>query len=145
MATPGFFRLAFIASMVTSTIAASIWLLIIAAMLGGPPISRIVSGSMFCSLKNPRSIATKYGSEDAVGNTPTFTLSCATAAGPEPVITAATRTAIAPNVLNSFGIVPLRPSPDLTRDRASPCRFPPNGDKQTRSRRHPTPMEPGAR
>ena len=88
--------------MVTSTIAASIWLLIIAAMLGGPPISRIVSGSMFCSLKNPRSIATKYGSEDAVGNTPTFTLSCATAAGPEPAITAATRTAIAPNVLNEL-------------------------------------------
>src|SRR3954453_2385747 len=89
-------------------------------MLGGPPISRIVSGSMFCSLKNPRSIATKYGSEDAVGNTPTFTLSCATAAEPEPVSTAATRTAIAPNVLNSFGIVPLRPSPDLTG--AAPCR-----------------------
>src|SRR6478672_6188576 len=78
MATPGFLRLAFIASIVT-----------------------------------------KYGSEDAVGNTPTFTLSCATAAGPEPTITAATRTAIAPNVLNSFGIVPLRPSPDLTRDQAS--------------------------
>ena len=92
MATPGFLRLAFIASMVTSTIAASIWLLIIAAMLGGPPISRMVSGSMFCSLKNPRSIATKYGSEDAVGNTPTFTLSCATAVWPEPAITAATRT-----------------------------------------------------
>ena len=59
MATPRFLRLAFIASMVTSTIAASIWLLIIAAMFAGPPMSRIVSGPMFCSLKKPRSIATK--------------------------------------------------------------------------------------
>ena len=51
---------------------------------------------MFCSLKNPRSIATKYGSEDAVGNTPTFTLSCATAAGPEPVVTGFARVEIPP-------------------------------------------------
>src|SRR5258705_5481610 len=66
----------------------------------------MVSGSMFCSLKNPRSIATKYGSEDAVGNTPTFTLSCATAVWPEPAIKPATRTTIVPSVFNpSFGIV----------------------------------------
>src|ERR1700720_2492005 len=83
MATPGFLRLAFIASIVTSTTAASIWLLIMAAMLGGPPMRRMVSGSIFCSLKNPRSMATKYGSDDAVGNTPTLTLSCATACCPK--------------------------------------------------------------
>src|SRR5260370_710536 len=88
MATLGFLILAFIASMVTSTMAASIWLLIIAAMLGGPPMSRMVSGSMFCSLKNPRSIATKYGSEEAVGNTPTLTLSCAAAPWPNAAVTA---------------------------------------------------------
>ena len=59
IATPGFFRLAFSPSSVTSTAETSIWLVISAATLGGPPISRIISGSMFCSLKKPRSIATK--------------------------------------------------------------------------------------
>jgi len=34
-------------------------LLIIAAIFGGPPIKRMVSGSMPCSLKKARSIATK--------------------------------------------------------------------------------------
>src|SRR6266403_1312841 len=52
-------------------------------LIGGPPMSRMVSGSMFCSLKNPRSMATKYGSEEAVGNTPTLTLSCAAAPWPK--------------------------------------------------------------
>ena len=59
MATPGFFRSAFMPSIVTSTAAASIWLVIMAATFGGPPISRTISGSMFCSLKKPRSSATK--------------------------------------------------------------------------------------
>ena len=145
MATPGFLRLAFIASMVTSTIAASIWLLIIAAMLGGPPISRIVSGSMFCSLKNPRSIATKYGSEDAVGNTPTFTLSCATAAWPEPAITAATRTTIAPSVFNpSFGIVtPPSISGSCARDGAAPV--PLTSERESSTRERGPPYSNGAR
>src|SRR3954469_23833333 len=51
IATPGFLMFAFMPSMVTSTAAASIWLVIIAATLGGPPMSRIISGSMFTSLK----------------------------------------------------------------------------------------------
>ena len=50
-----------------------------AATFGGPPIRRIVSGSMFCSLKKPFSSATKYGSDELTGNTPTLTLSCAAA------------------------------------------------------------------
>jgi hypothetical protein len=44
---------------VTSTAETSIWLVIMAATFGGPPISFVISGSMFCSLKNPRSSATK--------------------------------------------------------------------------------------
>ncbi len=59
IATPGFLMLAFMPSMVTSTAAASIWLVIMAATLGGPPIRRTISVSMFCSLKKPRSTATK--------------------------------------------------------------------------------------
>src|ERR1700730_17401450 len=81
------------ASRVTSTAATSIWLVIMAAMLGGPPISRMVSGSMFCSLKKPRSSATKYGSEELTGKTPTLTLSWA-AAGPAPTAVAATTASI---------------------------------------------------
>src|ERR1700688_1585873 len=77
MATPGFFTLAFSPSSVTRTAETSIWLVIIAATLGGPPINFVISGSMFCSLKNPRSSATKYGSEELTGNTPTVTLSWA--------------------------------------------------------------------
>ncbi len=46
-------------SIVTSTAAASIWFVIIAATFGGPPMSRTISGSIFCSLKKPRSSATK--------------------------------------------------------------------------------------
>ena len=90
MATPGFLRLAFMPSIVTSTAEASIWLVISAATFGGPPISRIISGSMFCSLKKPRSSATKYGSDELTGNTPTLTLSCA-AAGSAASTIAATR------------------------------------------------------
>ncbi len=71
IATPGFFTSALRPSSVTSTAETSIWLVIIAATLGGPPISLIVSGSMFCSLKKPRSSATKYGSDELTGNTPT--------------------------------------------------------------------------
>ncbi len=59
IATPGFLRLAFMPSIVTSTAAASIWFVIIAATFGGPPMSRTISGSIFCSLKKPRSSATK--------------------------------------------------------------------------------------
>ncbi len=59
IATPGFFTLALRPSSVTSTAETSIWLVIIAATFGGPPISLVISGSMFCSLKKPRSSATK--------------------------------------------------------------------------------------
>src|SRR5664279_6353417 len=79
IATPGFFRLAFMPSIVTNTAAASIWLVIIAATFGGPPIRRVDSTSMFTSLMKPRSIATNRGSVEATGNTPTLTLSCAAA------------------------------------------------------------------
>src|SRR5882757_4046621 len=77
IATPGFLTLAFNPSSVTSTTETSIWLVIMAATFGGPPISLVISGSMFCSLKNPFSSATKYGSEELTGKTPTETLSCA--------------------------------------------------------------------
>jgi hypothetical protein len=91
IATPGFFTLAFSPSSMTSTAETSIWLVIIAATFGGPPISFVISGSMFCSLKKPRSSATKYGSEELTGNTPTETLSCADAgpiASPKQAMTA---------------------------------------------------------
>src|SRR6266851_4509205 len=55
IATPGFFTLALRPSRVTSTAETSIWLVIMAATFGGPPISLVISGSMFCSLKKPRS------------------------------------------------------------------------------------------
>ncbi len=59
IATPGFLTLAFSPSSVTSTAETSIWLVIRAATLGGPPISLMVSGSILTSLKKPRSMATK--------------------------------------------------------------------------------------
>src|ERR1700730_6544539 len=79
IAPRGFLTLAFSPSSVTRTTETSIWLVIIAATFGGPPISLVISGSIFCSLKNPRSSATKYGSDELTGNTPTDTLSWATA------------------------------------------------------------------
>src|SRR5438477_12935856 len=104
IATPGFFTLAFSPSSVTSTAETSIWLVIIAATFGGPPISFVISGSIFCSLKKPRSSATKYGSDELTGNTPTETLSGA-AAGPG-AIPPMTRTAMAKiERLNDFIIL----------------------------------------
>ena len=59
MATPGLRTLAFMPSIVTSTAATSICPVSIAAMFGGPPMRRDISGSMLTSLKKPRSSATK--------------------------------------------------------------------------------------
>ena len=79
IATPGFLRLAFIPSIVTRIAEASIWFVISPDTFGGPPMRRTISTSSFWSLKKPRSWATKNGSDELTGNTPTLTLSCATA------------------------------------------------------------------
>jgi hypothetical protein len=47
---------------------------------------------MFCSLKNPRSLATKYGKDVVTGIKPTLTLSCA--ATGSAAITETTKTAM---------------------------------------------------
>ena len=51
IAAPGFLRLALSPSSVTRTTDTSIWPVISAATLGGPPMSVIISGSMLSSWK----------------------------------------------------------------------------------------------
>ena len=113
IATPGFFRFAFIPSIVTSTDEESIWLVIRPETFGGPPISRMISTSIRCSLKNPRSCATNTGSDELTGNTPTFTLSC-----PHAGAATAAATAIAPNSLAIMVLPPKNPSTSRRAPRA---------------------------
>ena len=79
IATPGFLRLALRPSSVTSTADTSIWLVISAATLGGPPISLDDLGLDVELLEESAVERDEERQDELIGNMPTLTLSCALA------------------------------------------------------------------